>query len=525
MSRLYLDLAIVIFFLAALIFVAKIGSQVDKQNKSNFDKVAAGISLLALMSVMTAIQNQLAAYMNSWQAGLILLELLRLSTFVVGLIMITIGISKWIPILKSNKLNQNLLTQESEHRSKEFSKKISDIIITKQTVNEMLVAARSEFQKAMPVDFISMGLISSNGDSRGISIGLSGTILNEIDVSFSSYYEFIKFVCQTNQVTIYADISQASSMEFPELFTIADIKSLLALPLRGASKCQGAMVIGAVTTDAFRKIDSEVLSSAESALLFILNEMTLEQQAASLLEREKLLKEFIFDSAGGNSLANVYEQAVKTIGRVVNCPLIRLSTVDTEGKFLSSQALVNYGNSAARVPENGHLILSLLPWHRTVWDNGNTVIINCASSEKSMTAIETMQIFAPGVKRAAIVPIKFAERVYGMISLAEESQFNESSLTESNINFVETIGAVLGAVTNSQMCSKDILSDFATIARSELVDAGQRRSRSSQMKSSLSSIIGAVEMLTGDTVDDVRRRRFLSIIDKSAQRISECLTE
>jgi len=399
-------------------------------------------------------------------------------------------------------------------------------VVSGESINEKLVLAKTELQTLMPVDFISLSLMGKGGSLRRMSIGPSGTILNEVDVQVGSDNSYLYQVSEGHKALLISDISLDRSAELPELLLVSTIKSLMAVPLGCTGQTRGVLSVGAQKPGVYGKVEKEILTSITVAFESILHEMNLEEQALGMREREKLVREFATEIAAGDSQTSLFSHLVSTIKKVLDCPIIRVSTIDTGAKFLSSQTLVNASKSKVRTPESGHLILSLLHWHKVAQENGNTVVVNCHAGENGMPDIESMQVFSPGVKRAVIVPIKCSDRILGLISLADDKVIAASSLTETNIQFVETIAALAGVALDTFTRSKNALSEFAAVARGEIVDAGHRREMRRQLRSSLTSIIGSLEMIrSGDSSDETKRDRFLTIIDKSAQKMSEYLTE
>ncbi|MGH8015328.1 MAG: hypothetical protein ACREBV_03970, partial [Candidatus Zixiibacteriota bacterium] len=126
MSKLYLDLGIVLFFLTALVLVGSARARIDGRSKGAFGLVATGISLFALMSVFTAIQNQLVGlefFGKSFIAGG---EFLRLLMLVAGLMFTASGVSKWLTISNSSQTAQTLA--DSTHLPGHLSKRLVRLV-------------------------------------------------------------------------------------------------------------------------------------------------------------------------------------------------------------------------------------------------------------------------------------------------------------------------------------------------------------------------------------------------------------
>jgi len=681
MEKLYLDLAIVLFFLAALVLVSQTRKQMNQKSKESFDLISAGICCLSLMSTFSMIQNQLVTLLTMSMTATATVEFIRLVLLISGLVFVTAGVSKWLPsmgfrgekvessILQIRKLKRlgkfisdptsfdefmresleviadnirlntgavyavtktkdsaklmaaygtlnnsagitekfvvnrhwlerlrpNELTAAAVSFSKihpnatgycycfpmlssngrtflyllwtkdnyqaesfdpyilerltdslnarltterlflsndfnrmfgEFAQSLRNKIAAQQSANEMLLTAKTDLQNHMPVEFISICTLNSDGTGRRISIGQSGTVLNETDVSSGPRNSYLNQVIESKSAVHYKNIAGENEVSFPELLTVSRIKSLMAIPLQGAAGTKGILTIGAGGTAVYGKADLEILNRITSSFEIVLNELVLEKQSEPAQERMKLLKEFAKDVAGTVSEPDLYKQAAGVISRALGCSIVRISTIDQEQKFLHSQSLINESTSEVRTPEHGHLILSLLLWHSTVQQNGNTVIINCGTGKLSMPEIETRQVFSAGVKSAAVVPINLDNRVLGMISLADDKVLTDTSFTEENIQFVETIASLTAVALGARIRREEARADFTALAKEEIIHSGQDRGMRSQLKSSLTSIIGSLDMIkSGGPESEIKKDRFLAIIDKSARKMTEFLSE
>jgi GAF domain-containing protein len=406
------------------------------------------------------------------------------------------------------------------------SQEVKSSIESVSSLNDKLRIAKFELQELLPADFVCLAAIHGNGVCRRITLGQSDSVLNEMDISAGPENSYFNRVSEEKRIMTFNDISENSETDFPRLLQLSGIKSIIALPLTGAGQTKGVLTIGSTKIKAYSKAQVGLLNACFPAFESILNELTLVEQSATLSEREKYLYQFATDLREAKSAQEVYARTAGTINQIINCSMVRLSTTDTEHKFLSSHTLLNNSKSKARTPESAHLILSLLRWHNVAVENGHTVIVDCQPGPNGMDNVETMQMFTAGIKRAVIVPVKSNGRVYALISLADDKALGTSPLNEDNIQFVELLAVLVGLALEAHNSHKDALSEFAVAARNEIVDASQSRGIRSRVRSSLTSILGSVEMIkNSDNQDSVQKERFLNIIDKSARKLSEFLTE
>ncbi|HEX2896469.1 MAG TPA: hypothetical protein VHP63_00270, partial [candidate division Zixibacteria bacterium] len=398
-------------------------------------------------------------------------------------------------------------------------------ILAVETISERMAVLNSELHEAMPLDYLSIGLLGNDKINRRLSIGNSGTVLNELGVNIKSSNSYVYQVIESNQALVIPDISRNQSVDFTDLRTLKGLKSLLAIPLNSGIRA-GVLTAASNKPGVYGTTDQTFLMAVRSSVEIILNQMIHEEELFAVSEREKALAKFASELSSLKSITDIFKCAAFVIKKTVDCQIVRMSTVDESGRFMSSQFLTNDSKSQCRTNEHAHLVLSMLHWHHTAFANRRTIMVNCSDGETGMKNIESMQVFAPGVKRAVIVPVQNSDRIIGLISLADDKVMSVSELTHSNTLFVESIASLTALAIESISDKKDALTEFSIFAKDEIIESGHRRNVRGQLRSSLTGILGSLEMVRSKVSNDrIVRDRFLNIIDKSARKMSEYLTE
>lgn len=681
MSKLYLDLALTVFFLVALVFVYNLRSQIQERQKATINLMSWGLVLLAVMSLLTAVQNQLVAQDVISSATSTVFEFTRTTLFVLGLVLLTSGVARWIPIASRNNNNDNKssgndlalsalaieLTQPctlteymstslklladnvsvdsaalysiakagnqakliaveasvdslnsvdseivftpgwvnglSDHalvyadekvlssknsgisnrycfavrqsghprllylinarqriknfyhintvvmaisnslksrlanetlslkhslysQSQEISKFLENSISPAGTVNERVSIVRRKLSEYMPVDYISVCAFDENGIGRRVSIGESGTVLNELGVNIAGDSPYLLDALTKDKTQIITDLQELDQDYIPEILKLSKTRSLIVMPLAGVGEFSGAVTVGASGYSAYSSVNREILIGVAGSIKKILYEMMVEESRAQSVKRQRIISEFIYDIARSDTEDDVFNRAATTIANITNSKLVRVATVDVEQKFLSSHALVNESKREIKVPAAGHILLSMLPWHKVSVTNGNTVIVRSGTGQNKMTDVETCQVFNSHVRGVTIVPIRFGDKVYGIISLAEYGDILNDQIGSDNLQFVESIAAILGIYVDASSRTSDALAEFATSARAEIIENSKSKALRSQLRSSLTSIIGSLELIQiGQSGGESKDNRYLSMIGKSAHKLEELLKE
>ncbi|MEW5993536.1 MAG: GAF domain-containing protein, partial [Candidatus Zixiibacteriota bacterium] len=177
-------------------------------------------------------------------------------------------------------------------------------------------------------------------------------------------------------------------------------------------------------------------------------------------------------------------------------------------------------------PADGTMILSMMPLHCKVRDNNGPVLVNPEEIECKMLLSERRQLCSAHMNSALLVPLTIGEEVMAVISLAELRHWSRSRYTPADLAFVSTVAAALSLAMQAVLSgrSRGVLPTgtedrFADTSPSDMSMRGR-------VRSSLSSILGSVELIRHrQPVSDRDLDRYLTIIDRSAQRICDLVRE
>ena len=114
--------------------------------------------------------------------------------------------------------------------------------------------------------------------------------------------------------------------------------------------------------------------------------------------------------------------------------------IENDDLFLTSRVLLSCNSQETVVPEKGHMILSLMPKHRSVIETGES--LNCGF-DNSLSEAELSQCFAKDAKSALLIPIKSNGRVVGVISLAGFQSEAAAMFDVLTMQFCEMVSALL----------------------------------------------------------------------------------
>ncbi|MFQ6008722.1 MAG: GAF domain-containing protein, partial [Candidatus Zixiibacteriota bacterium] len=163
--------------------------------------------------------------------------------------------------------------------------------------------------------------------------------------------------------------------------------------------------------------------------------------------------------------------------------------------------------------------------HEQVRNTGRVILVNQQNINSKITQAEATQIAIPEIKSALLVPIKVDEEVVGVISLAETRSWNRYQYSESDILLASSVASALSLTIQLGIRDQAITRVRRSHRRLFSNQANDSEVRS-RIKSSLASILGSVELIKSHQRSPHRDfDKYLSIIDRSAQKISDYFNE
>jgi hypothetical protein len=258
------------------------------------------------------------------------------------------------------------------------------------------------------------------------------------------------------------------------------------------------------------------------ALEAMLARETSRRAAEETEKRVAILSELSRLQAGANDL---YEAAAQAVYKRLKPSIVRISTFDEDGGFLSSRALVCRHAAPGLAPARGYMVLGLMPRHQQLKSDGVPLALGMERFSDAFVESETGQAFRPGVKSALLVPVVGKDRIEAVISIADPMLDSNSEIRNEDRIFVSSVASLLTrALTQSP-------EPVQGLGRSEAIAAIQEigpldYSTRGKLRSQLSGILGSVEMIrTVEPGDTPRMRRYLEIIDGSARKIGQSLAQ
>lgn len=423
------------------------------------------------------------------------------------------------------ELTKLQLGESFRERQVEWLQSFVAAVDRKKPVKENMSEIARWFTGMIPVELISFTVVYDEKNMQRFSVGEDGTLLSEKRVDVLSHHAFLKHVLDNETLLVVNDTDGKTSVPIDKMILGSGMKSLAAFRLGYGQRPEGAMVVASKEINRFSSREIELIEAAVPLLSHLVSEEVYRYKIGVGERRIDLTNGFLADCGRVSSLQDIFEQAVALLSRELRTSMVRISTYEYDGSFLKSRALASMRPIEGLTPVDGHMILSLMPYHTLVRETGRLMMINQEQTDKKITEAEARQVCRSDLQSALLVPVTIGQETLVVISLTELRRWSRYQYNQSDVLFASSVASGLSLAIQLAL-------DEKTKAPSRLDESSIKPVTFSdpmlkgRIKSSLSSILGSVEMIKSHNPNtDASLERYLSIIDRSAQRINDYFVE
>jgi len=335
-----------------------------------------------------------------------------------------------------------ILTSDFIRNCDKKARQILSRVNSLTNTSEIISLTCKQIAELMPLELMTLVSFNNNTESCRLTVGATATVLFETGVNiFESTQTYLTRISRTAISVMESDLTAKPLGYSTRMMVASDIMSMIAIPVFTQGRMQGIITVGSTRKKAYTRRNLQMLISAAPVFEFVLNMIYGDQITQLVLKRERAICRFALDLTGNQRLAaDPFGDAAKLLYEYSNCDSVRISMIDNDHSFLTSRALLSRNSQETVVPEKGHMILSLMPNHRSVIETGQS--LSCGFVNRLKEA-ELSQCFAKDVKSVLLIPIKCNGRVVGVISLAGFKPEAAARFDELTMQFGEMVSALL----------------------------------------------------------------------------------
>ena len=421
-------------------------------------------------------------------------------------------------IARKVKTDRLRLKGEFLGRCESLRGKLAGLISGTATIKSNLGAVTSTLKDAVPFEMMTVTIFGESRD-KGDRYTLSGggTALVEKAVDLGPQLPLITQLFEAGRSTTVNGDTVDSEGPW------GSMQSIAGCPLFEGPESIGCVFLGSSHAKAFSPRHIEMLGFIEPLFTHMVRGERIRIRASQHERRMTRVAAFTDELGRISSLQEAFEEAANLLADELKTCMVRISSVEDDGAFLRSRALVTPREIVGMVPVDGRMIVSLMGYHKLAMDSGRQVLVNQKDPDSRMSEAEAAQCLTRDLQSALIVPVQSGGHTAVVISLAEMRDWKRFRFGGSEVLFAEAVARALTlAIQKSQLRQQAMAGLRGRAAAQSLEDAPVL----DRVKSPLTSILGSIEILRSKPEgDEERLHRYLGIIDRSARRIQEFLTE
>ncbi len=362
-------------------------------------------------------------------------------------------------------------------------------------------------------DQISLVISVGADQVRRLTIGNGRTVLDEIGIAVDLCPDYIREALSTGKPVIFDNKTNAESD--------STMQCGLAVPVFIGGTCGAVLTAVRNRETPFNQVQRRLLLSSVTVVRDLLIDD--EQTSASIKAERRMvaLEKMLMETGAGNNLQELFSMSARLLHEELGASIVRIATYSPDNAFLRSRALVSKPSQKPSTPPDGHMILSLMPLHRQLRDTGKIVLAGLNQPEQ-LSGAEASQVFTESSLDALLVPVPVGRRVLAVVSIAG-MQTQGGSHRSADIMFARVVANAVGLAIQNGLSRNAVKSTLSRADRTRMATSSRLRG---QVNSSLSGILGSLEMIKSrHQPGDAKLDKYLAIIDKSAHRIQDYLSQ
>jgi len=402
-----------------------------------------------------------------------------------------------------------------------LNEKIQESVSPDKPLLKNLGAVLAAVSHTLNVDFVSLQIIGTGPRPvTCLSMGPNGALLIEKGLAMPPTGSPILLALTTGQPVIQQEAERRRMADSgdPKL----TMPSLTAVPVPTETKNSFVFVLSSRLRDSVGRQTARMLQSLGPVVTRLVEMSESSTGKDSADHTLVTLCDLYLAARRDRNLGVVCAKAAAFLKRALRADVVRISAVVPDSPFLRSLAFTGKDQLPAGSATDKLMIRSLMPLHDAVVKTGRLVLFPSEISLDIPTAAEKNQCLGVDVNSLVIAPAMNAGRMDALIAVGRVAESSPRKFTRSEVLLVRATADCLGAVIS--LCEQEALPGSGRIRFDSHDVPFPGLELRSRLKSSLSGIMGSVELMKAQSEPDTPwLNRYLSIIDKSAQRMHQYL--
>lgn len=514
-----------LFVLALLVVLAKFGQQVAAKHYGEFRKIVLGAGLFGMVTVLHLAKATGATALVPFLSQPPFLEVVAAIAAITGVVLLASGASILLPANRGTGATEERWQVNGQVRHRESEavvRRLQGLMSLETPISDSFVAIARLLKESLGGQLCSLTVEYSGHDVRRYTVGENDTLLTEklLDAPTAVGVDAKGGGMASPVVT--GEIERFMEPGAAVMLREQGFVSVLLIPFGSGEYRSGYLLLAGKSADLFGKREVEVAHWLQAVLAAAIATERQRVRFGERLRQTDAIGRLARKSAEHTAdIDELFAESAAVLRKATGAAVARIALLEDDGDFLHSRALSAATPTGKAVPANGYLVSSIMPLHQQVREAGQTVLIKQADANAPVTTAEAQQVFQGDITAMLLCPIKAGRDILGIITLADHRSEERFRFTEEDQWFAGSVAAILAQAVRLHETPWGAL---ASRDRSDADKVARRYEERRQIRSSLTGILGSVEMLrTHPTGQEAER--FVQIIDRSARRIETFLTE
>ncbi|PWB76434.1 hypothetical protein C3F09_00250 [candidate division GN15 bacterium] len=408
------------------------------------------------------------------------------------------------------------------HRLALLNEKIHESVSSDRSLLKNLGTVLSAVSRTLNIDFVSLQIVGSGPRPvTCLSIGSNGALLTEKGLAAPPEGSPIHRALITGQPVIQQEPERNGSD--PNDLMLA-MPALAAVPIPTATKKSFVFVLSSRSRGAVGRQTARMLQSLGPVVTRLV-ELSESSRVAGNADRTlATLCNLHFNARRNPDFEAACSRAAAFLRGTLPADVVRISLVEPDSPFLRSLAFTGWDRARSTSPNDTLLIRSLMPLHDLAVRTGQIVLSPSHDFTVEPTAVEMERCLGGSMNALAILPVMNDGRTEAVITVGRTTRTTAGNFTRSEVLLARATADALSTVLVTG--SRKPAPSFGRFRFGSFDSPFAAMELRSRMKSSLSGIMGSVELMKAQNEPDTpSMNRYLSIIDKSAQRMHQYLEQ
>lgn len=405
--------------------------------------------------------------------------------------------------------------------------RVGELCNQASAIGDILVELFQVFREVTAAEFCSIAVVDTSGENMvRYTIGSAGRVLLEKGVNRSIRCGTTHRVAHEGQSLVEADVDfEGNHGPDDGLFLSCGMHARLACPVTVGHRVAAVIMLGHTSPNHFRPFHLERIKDIAALMAGVIQREQLSRALETREDQMLRLQMMERELAAAGSAGDVFENACLLLTRRMKCTVARISLVNRDGRNLISQACRTIRDTGHDLKEKATLPISLLPWHKMAIETRKPMLINGEDPQSQMPPQETTATLLPDVRSAILVPIVLDDAVRGIISIGEARNWNRRPFGASDLIFARDVAAKCAVILRMKKLEREAVRSRDAVRPDDESGWGRLSELTTRLKSPVTSIIGAVELLNLKGEGENDRTRYQGLILKAADRIATLAEE